>query len=274
MTATLPDPALPLTQRLKHALAVSPLAGPLTALRRRWADMRGWRHPELALLRREDAMIDAILADRIGADWTCLDVGTHLGSVAHKLRRLAPKGRLILVEASPAKAALLRKSFPQADLHAVAVTDTDGEVTFHENLAQPGFSSLANRDDRGATRAITVPARRLDDLLGDTRVHFVKIDVEGFEYPALRGAETLLTRDRPVILFEAGALDDASIDAEDADAMFGWLTGRMGYDVFAAFDLYYHRPPLTAERFASYRRYPFLAFNYFALPRDGSGPAT
>ncbi len=273
MTTAAAHAALPLGLRLKHRVAVSPLAGPVTGLRRLWARVRGVRHPELGLLRREDGFIDAALARLIRQDWTCLDVGGHLGSVAQKLRRLAPKGRLIIVEASPAKAALLRKSFPEATVHAVAVSDTEGQVTFYENLAQPGFSSLADRADRGATRAITVPARRLDDLLGGTRVQFLKIDVEGFEFPALRGAEATLRRDAPVILFEAGAIGDDSIDAGEADRMMRWLTEVMDYDVFAAFDLAYGRPPLTPELFAAYRRYPFLAFNYFALPRHGSGPA-
>lgn len=273
MTTAAAHTALPLGLRLKHRVAVSPLAGPVSGLRRLWARVRGARHPELGLLRREDGFLDDALARLVRPDWTCLDVGGHLGSVAHRLRRLAPSGRLIIVEASPAKAALLKRSFPEATVHAVAVSDTEGQVTFYENVSQPGFSSLADRADRGATRAITVPARRLDDLIGETRVQFIKIDVEGFEFPALRGAEAILRRDAPVILFEAGALEDENIDAGEADRMMRWLTGEMGYDVFAAFDLAFGRPALTPELFAAYRRYPFLAFNYFALPRGGSGPA-
>ena len=208
---------------------------------------------------------------RIKPDWHCLDIGGHLGSVSHQLRQLAPKGSLTIAEASPGKAAMLADSFPDATVHPVAVSDSDGTVSFYENLAQPGFSSLANRDNRGATREISVPARRLDDLLGEAPVDFIKIDVEGFEYPALRGGANMLQRERPVILFEAGALEDDQIDAKHADALFDWLTGTLGYEVYAAFDLFYERPALSAEQFAAYRRYPFLAFNYFALPRETIG---
>lgn len=218
-------------------------------------------------------MIDALLARIIKPDWHCVDVGGHLGSVAHQLRTLAPKGHLSIVEASPEKAAMLSASFPEATVHAVAVSDRQGEVCFYENLSQPGFSSLANRNNRGATREIIVPAELLDDLIGDDRVDFIKIDVEGFEYPALRGGAATLTREAPVIMFEAGALDDDNIDAGQADAMVHWLGDDMGYDIYAAFDLFYGRPPISPEQFAAYRRYPFLAFNYFALPRSGSSPA-
>lgn len=263
----------PLGLRIKHWLAVSPLAGVLQSMRRFVARLKGSLTPELSLLRQEDEMIDALLARLIKRDWHCLDVGGHLGSVSHLLRGLAPQGSLTIVEASPGKASMLAASFPSATVHRVAVSDADGEVSFFENLAQPGFSSLANRDTRGATREIRVPARRLDDLIGEAPVDFIKIDIEGFEFPALRGGQQMLLREKPVILFEAGALGDDTIDASQADAMVRWLQDDMGYDIYAAFDLYYERPPITAEQFAAYRRYPFLAFNYFALPRDGSGPA-
>ncbi|WP_406648429.1 FkbM family methyltransferase [Aliisedimentitalea scapharcae] len=279
MTAA-PSPHAPLASvpfklRLKHQLAVSPLAGPIEILRRTWSELTGIRHPELGLLRQEDRFIDLMLSRMIKPDWTCLDVGGHLGSVSYKLRRHAPDGRLIIIEASPGKAAMLRNSFPDCDVHAVAVSDTDGQVSFFENLSQPGFSSLADRSGRGDTQEITVPARRLDDLIGDDiTLDFIKIDVEGFEYPALRGAAALLRRCRPVVLFEAGAVQDETLDTSLTDNLFRMFTDDLNYDVFAAFDLYFDRPALTAAQFGSYRQYPFLAFNYFAVPRDTTGDGT
>lgn len=270
---TLPaDPTLPaqvpLKLRIRHQLAVSPLAGLINRLRHLTGRLRDITQPELALLRQEDRMIDRLLPRLIKPDWTCLDVGGHLGSVSHVLRGLAPRGRLIIVEASPGKAGMLRQSFPRSEVHPVAVSDQEGEVSFFENLQQPGFSSLGNRSNHGDTREITVPAKRLDDLLsGETRIDFIKIDVEGFEYPALRGASDLLHRCRPVILFEAGPTEDDALDTSMTDALFDMLTNELDYDIYAAFDLHFGRAPLTPEHFRSYRRYPFLALNYFALPR-------
>lgn len=261
-------PGLPWTMRVKHRLACSALAGPLTRARRGLAAVRGLAHPELALLRQEDRMIDAALDRMIGRDWHCLDVGGHLGATAWRLSRLAPEGSLTIVEADPGKADLLRRRFPKARVHGVAVSDRDGTASFFVNLTQAGYSSLANRDDRGTTQEIAVPVRRLDDLIGQARVDFVKIDIEGFEFPALRGASEMLRRCRPAILFEAGAADDTRIESGQADALFAWLTDEMDYQVFAAFDLHFGRPPLSADGFRSYRRYPFLAFNYIALHRS------
>ena len=264
--------SVPLKLRIKHRLAVSALAAPIETLRRHLSSLRGINHPELGLLRQEDRYIDLLLTRLIQPDWTCLDVGGHLGSVSYKLRQLTPNGRLIIVEASPGKAALLRASFPDCDVHPVAVSDVDGQVSFFENLSQPGFSSLADRSGRGDTHEITVPARRLDDLIADgITPDFIKIDVEGFEYPALRGGDTLLRRCRPIVLFEAGAAQDETLDTSLTDNLFQMFTDDLNYDVFAAFDLYFDRPALTAAQFRSYRQYPFAAFNYFAVPRDAKG---
>ncbi|SFE00834.1 methyltransferase, FkbM family [Sulfitobacter brevis] len=226
-TAAAPSAFSPLG--LKHRIATSGLAGPVGAVRGRLRAMRELLHPELALLYREDAMMDAVLERLIQPDWNCLDVGAHLESVFYKLTQLAPKGTHAMVEASPGKAQMLR-----------------GRVVERR-----------------------VAARRLDDLLGpDAQVDFIKIDVEGFEFPALRGAEALLRRCRPLILFEAGAVADTDIADSDDRALFEWLTQTMGYDIYATFDLYYNRRPITADQFNSYRTYPFLAFNYFALSAD------
>lgn len=254
---------------VKHRLATSPVAGPISKLRDLWGKRNLVQHPELGLLFQEDQMMAALLEQMIQPNWDCLDIGAHLGSVSYKFAEFAPNGRHAMIEASPEKAALLTKSFPNADVFATAVCDTDGEVTFYENLDAPGFSSLANRKSRGRVQEITVPAHRVDTLIGNDRnFDLIKIDVEGFEYPALKGADNLLKRCQPAILFEAGAVTDLDVDTSSYDDLFSYLTNGLGYQIFAAFDLFHDRPPISAEAFNMYRTYPFLAFNYFALHPD------
>ena len=65
-----------------------------------------------------------------------------------------------------------------------------------------GVSSLVRRDIHA--RALDVPCLTLDSLnLHD--VGFIKIDVDGNELAVLRGATTLLTRDRPALFIELEA---------------------------------------------------------------------
>jgi len=255
------------TLAVKHRIATSGLAGPVGKLRAYFKRIKGLRHPELGLLSREDEMIEAVMRRRLRRDWNCLDIGAHVGSVFYQMTQIAPDGRHAMIEASAAKAQVLRDRFGADRVHEVAVSDTNGEVSFYENLDQPGFSSLAMRTSRGEVREAKVRAVRLDDLLGDARFDFIKIDVEGFEFPALKGGEALLRRCHPLIQFEAGALGDADLSDESAQ-LYDWLTGDLGYGIYAAFDLYFNRPALSAAQFQSYRTYPFLAFNYFAVHSD------
>jgi len=272
MTGVLTMEHAPPLARLKHLLATTPAGRPLARLRALGHWPRRLRHPELATLWREGAHIDRLLPRFVGPGAACLDVGAHYGAVAWRLRALSRGGWLGLVEASPWKAALLRRRFAGASVYETAVSDTDGHIGFFENLDRPGFSSLSDRASRGRTRRVRVPVARLDGILADaSRIDFVKIDVEGHEYPALRGAGARLRDDRPVILFEAGAVDDEDIDTSQHARLFDWLTGEMGYRVHGVCDLVENRPPLDAEGFRAHRVWPFTAFNFFALPAEAGG---
>lgn len=252
---------------LRHRIATSGLAGPVGAARGALNRLRAVRRPELGLLRAEDDMMETVLTRLVKPDFQCLDIGGHVGSVTYKLAGLTPRGSVTVIEASAAKAAMLRRRFPQITLHEVAVSDTAGEVTFFENIDAPGFSSLTNREGRGAVKEVRVKAARLDDLFPQDHFDFIKIDVEGHEFAALSAATGLITRCRPTILFEAGAHTDTDTDPETYVKLFELFTQTLHYDVRAVFDVFYGRPPIDAATFVSYRTYPFLAFNFIATPR-------
>ncbi|MCC7408973.1 MAG: FkbM family methyltransferase [Phycisphaeraceae bacterium] len=79
----------------------------------------------------------------------------------------------------------------------------DGSVDF-------GLSSLVRQDwPAGYTfRSQPTEVRPLDDIipeaLGDEPIGFIKIDVEGYELPVLRGARATLAKHQPAVLVEVG----------------------------------------------------------------------
>ena len=253
--------------RTKHLLATSPVAPLLAGARSLFERRKLAAHPELGLLVKEKALMDKCLARLVRRDSNCIDVGAHIGSVTYELTRLAPEGRIFAFEASPTKSAWLKKRFPGVDVRGVAVSDEAGEAVFYENLDQPGFSSLGSRSSEGTEREIRVDCVRLDDAIpADLPIGFVKIDVEGFEYEVLRGASELLRRHRPTILFEAGPHADADISGEKYARLFALLTEELGYEVMPVFHHAYGRGAIDLNAFIAMRTYPFLAFNYLALP--------
>jgi len=144
------------------------------------------QEPELAMLRTF-----------VPTGGTAVDVGAWLGPWTARLRRRAD--RVVAVEPMPRLAAGLRRAFPDVEVVQAAASDRSGEAVLHVPAGGPvtGMSSL----EPGTGVDVPVRSVRLDDL-ALTDVSFIKLDVEGHEVPALRGAEATIRRDRPVLLIE------------------------------------------------------------------------
>ena len=117
-------------------------------------------------------------------------------------------GHVIACEPYPATAKLLRDNvarngFGSVDVREVAVAEHDGTLDMHVFEPGSGFSSFAPADTVGAVQ-IQVPVTTLDGVAGEflDRTGLVKIDVEGAELRALRGAKDLLRRARPDFIIE------------------------------------------------------------------------
>lgn len=254
---------------LKHRLVVSPAGSMLLAFRHSLSRLNYLKHPELALLREEEVMMRSGLAEQLNSNAICVDVGAHIGSVTQLFRTVAPEGRHILIEASPSKAAWLRAAFPDYPVHQKAVSDTEGKVSFYENLDRPGYSSLGSRGSRGRLSEIVTDCTTLDRLLADEdRIDLIKIDVEGFEYNVVKGALDTFSRCRPMVIFEAGAAADKEIDNESYLNLFRLFSDQLDYDIRPIFGWKFKKPPISEQEFMACRIYPFLAFNFVALPRE------
>jgi FkbM family methyltransferase len=141
-----------------------------------------------------------------------LDVGANCGVVAATLATLH-KGstQVVAFEPVPSTAARAAATFAlnglsAARLFQVAVGDQDGEIVIVEKEGHSGGAS-AVRHGEGA-HGVRVPCRTLDNLvpiLGLKDISLLKIDVEGFEPQVLQGAQQLLARQRPSVIYEYNA---------------------------------------------------------------------
>ena len=69
-------------------------------------------------------------------------------------------------------------------------------------IGSNGYLLRSGRDTLLHPNCVIVPAVRLDDMIGDRNVDFIKADIEGAEYRALTGATRIITRNRPIITSE------------------------------------------------------------------------
>ncbi len=143
------------------------------------------------------------------AGGTVLDVGAHRGAFSIYLSRAAgPAGRLVAFEAQPELGAHLGAVKESYGLNNMAIvgrglSSRDGELVLRRRRAGCSMASFHHWADEGLDE-ITVPVIRLDDYaerhaIGPVR--FIKCNVGGHEYDVFTGAERLLARDRPTLLF-------------------------------------------------------------------------
>jgi FkbM family methyltransferase len=124
-----------------------------------------------------------------------LDIGANIGSytvLAAGVRRAT----VWAFEPDPQTLQALKRNLKLNGLddrvvvHEFALGDRDGEVLFTRGLDT--VNRVATAEDR-TVQAVRV--RRLDALIGAYRPSMIKMDVEGYEEAAIRGAKTLLAGD-------------------------------------------------------------------------------
>jgi FkbM family methyltransferase len=148
---------------------------------------------------------------------TVVDVGANIGVFSlWAAGRVGPAGRLVAIEPNPEAAIWLRRNVGPFDDRARAFELACGDREEQLELMYPphrlSVGSFLPRDDR--TEVVTVPVRRLDDILDEQGVGVIdllKVDVEGVEAAVLRGAGHSLARTRRLALEVAGSdLDEAT----------------------------------------------------------------
>lgn len=199
----------------------------------------------------------------------CIDVGCHKGEILDLFLKYAPQGTHFGFEPIPELYNdLLHKYGDRSNcrLFDIALSDKAGTSSFNYVVSNPSYSGLLKRNYDNPNEQdtlITVQTERLDDLIPeDRKIDLIKIDVEGGELLVLRGATGILTRCKPVVIFEHGL---------GASELYG-ATPEQVYDLFDQCDMHVSlmsrflkdQEPLSGEAFCRhyYRRlnYYFIAY--------------
>jgi FkbM family methyltransferase len=166
-----------------------------------WGIIRGkYETSELDFVRRT-----------IGPGQTVLDIGANIGLFTVTMASLiGPTGKVYAFEPLDDLAALLARSVAENNfgdrvlLERAAVSDKpgSGHIISALKTTNAGGAYLNEGQVPLGHEASEVKLITLDTYPVRRPVHFIKIDVEGAELLAFRGAKELLQKDRPVILSE------------------------------------------------------------------------
>ena len=220
-----------------------------------------WFHGQ----RREQATMLAF-ERLIAPDAVVAEIGAHIGYVTRWLAKLTPQGHVYAFEPGGENRRYLRANVARLSNVTVvplAASDRGGSATLYVDTLTgqnsslvPSFDLFAATAARGYDpTATTVPEEiatvTLDEYFAGKPLDFLKIDVEGAELSVLRGAERILTEDRPVLMLEVQADEPLVYD----------LVSALGYRVETVDGVVVDREAVVA------RQRPGGVYNVFCLPQ-------
>jgi FkbM family methyltransferase len=164
----------------------------------------------------EEVMADtyrALLSHEVGP-FSIVDGGAHQGGHTYQMTLVPGCERVYAVEANQTLASKLLEMGPTAcvvktELVSAAIQNDPEvtEITFMQSeshIGRSGISSIFQDDPEVKFENLTVPATTIDKATANrtSPIRFIKLDLEGGEYNAVRGALSVLATDRPVIAME------------------------------------------------------------------------
>jgi len=166
----------------------------------RWVEMEG-------RLDHDQNSLPIILEHIKEGDWV-VDAGAFIGDHTRAyLDRVKDSGRVFAFEPNPEAFKCLVHNCPEARCEPFGLSDLDGSAGLLVN-PNSGASRLYDGD--------SIVVVKLDDY-ELPQLNFLKLDVEGWELKALRGAESIIEKHRPVMWIEInkGALAEQGAEPKD-----------------------------------------------------------
>jgi FkbM family methyltransferase len=140
----------------------------------------------------------ALFAERIRPGMRVLDVGANLGLYTLLFSRLVgAAGEVTALEPDPELYAALEtncclNSATNVRLHNMAAGARPARMELSRSLLNSGDNRLASLPSQVFKRSVAVRVNTVDEIVSDSRVDFVKIDVQGWEAEVFHGMECVL----------------------------------------------------------------------------------
>jgi FkbM family methyltransferase len=179
-----------------------------------------------------EPLIQDAFAAHVRAGGVVWDVGANVGFYSLIASRLVGSGEVVAFEPLPDNQEAIRRNLALNEIDnvrlvAVALSDAEGEAEL-EIHASPTWAKLDTSGDTTFKRDTAVSGRvpvsvsTLDlQLASFAAPDLVKMDIEGAEVAALRGASKLLSEHRPTLICELHGTNAAVVELLEAH----------GYDV-------------------------------------------
>ena len=164
-------------------------------------------------LKGKEALTTQLFKDKVKIGDTVVDVGANLGYYSLVAARLVGgSGEVYAFEPAPANYNVLIKNISlnsHANIIAInkAVSDVNGNAELYLSGSDVGAHTLRSQHNHPQFKlktngeSIKVKTTTLDTVLGDTVVNVIKMDCEGAEMLAMRGADKIIRANPHIKIF-------------------------------------------------------------------------
>ncbi len=198
----------------------------------------------------------------------CIDIGCHKGEMLEIILKYSKNGKHFAFEPIPYLNKKLQEQFgsPNINISNIALSNEKGTSVFNIVKNAPAYSGLRQRKYAVANpeiEQVSVETDLLDNVIPkEINIDFIKIDVEGAEYPVMQGATETIKRCKPLIIFEFG-LGASDYYGTKPEMIYKLLCGTCGLKIFTLHNWLNGKSSLTKNEFnelyENKREYYFLA---------------
>ena len=172
--------------------------------------------------------LETLLFPKLPRDGLCLDIGANIGN--HAVAFADHFAKVHAFEPNPNVFKVLRIN---ADLkanivaHMIGCSSSEAEIEVIERRGNIGSTGIGFDGGESSGQRVVFSVAPLDAMglfEDDDKTTFVKIDIEGHEADAIRGAASTLRRHKPVIAMEIGraSISNGSNTALDSLKKLGY----------------------------------------------------
>lgn len=192
---------------------------------------------ELFLQKERDVEVINIMKQNLHEGSIFLDIGANIGyETMWGAHLVGQSGRVYSFEPLPHLIKQINESlelnnFSNVSIIKKASGEKEGTATLFIHKEDAGLTSIKN--SLGATDELNIEITTVDKELSQVnRLDVIKLDVEGYEYEALRGGENIICKFLPIIIFEFSPhLYEKDRSGKSLELLF--FLHDLGYKIFA-----------------------------------------
>lgn len=164
---------------------------------------------ELLIKRVHERAATKIIKEQISEGMNVLEIGANIGYYAIiEANIINNTGKVYAIEPEPENFTLLKKNialnnFNNVDFFQIAISDKDGLSKLYISDRSNWHSLVKN--DEGNCKYVDVKTYSLDNFLitlGNPKIDFIRMDVEGFEYKIIDGMTNTLNNNNLKLFIE------------------------------------------------------------------------